>query len=245
MYGADGKTPELRPASIKGLMRFWWRAVNGDKKNLEELREEEAKIFGDTKRKSSFSIRVDRNLKLPKEENPLPHKKKGDKGYHTKKAFKENQTFQVIFAGKNLELISNIFKLSTILGGFGQRSRRGFGSIQIVGDEVLTSLNKVEDFISTIPTFESSEINYSYIKNIKVDKNLSEHNYFKLLEKIGKTSHKYSDNMFGSGNPRYASPLYISVIRVNDRYIPIFTTLHNAKYIDTDKLEQFKRLSYE
>ena len=30
MYGADGKTPELRPASVKGVMRFWWRAINGN-----------------------------------------------------------------------------------------------------------------------------------------------------------------------------------------------------------------------
>ncbi len=29
LAGADGKTPELRPPSIKGLMRFWWRAING------------------------------------------------------------------------------------------------------------------------------------------------------------------------------------------------------------------------
>ncbi len=29
LAGADGKTPELRPPSIKGLMRFWWRAMNG------------------------------------------------------------------------------------------------------------------------------------------------------------------------------------------------------------------------
>ncbi|NER00596.1 MAG: type III-B CRISPR module RAMP protein Cmr1, partial [Cyanothece sp. SIO2G6] len=29
LAGADGKTPELRSASIKGAMRFWWRAVNG------------------------------------------------------------------------------------------------------------------------------------------------------------------------------------------------------------------------
>ena len=57
MHGANGKTPELRPASIKGVMRFWWRAINGDLP-LKELREQEAEIFGDTKRKSSFSIRV-------------------------------------------------------------------------------------------------------------------------------------------------------------------------------------------
>ena len=30
MYEADGITPELRPASIKGVMRFWWRAINGN-----------------------------------------------------------------------------------------------------------------------------------------------------------------------------------------------------------------------
>ncbi len=26
LAGADGQTPELRPPSIKGMMRFWWRA---------------------------------------------------------------------------------------------------------------------------------------------------------------------------------------------------------------------------
>ncbi|OPX29474.1 MAG: type III-B CRISPR module RAMP protein Cmr1 [Candidatus Omnitrophica bacterium 4484_171] len=29
LAGADGRTPELRPPSIKGAMRFWWRAMNG------------------------------------------------------------------------------------------------------------------------------------------------------------------------------------------------------------------------
>ncbi|SHO81241.1 CRISPR-associated RAMP Cmr1 [hydrothermal vent metagenome] len=38
MYGADATIPELRPASIKGVMRFWWRAIHGDLK-LDELKE--------------------------------------------------------------------------------------------------------------------------------------------------------------------------------------------------------------
>jgi len=29
LAGADGVTPELRAPSIKGAMRFWWRACNG------------------------------------------------------------------------------------------------------------------------------------------------------------------------------------------------------------------------
>ena len=203
MYGADGKTPELRPASIKGLMRFWWRAINGNL-SIKELKEKEDEIFGSTEKKSSFSIRVNEDLK-PKKEYPLPHKKKGDKGYHQKNAFIENQTFQVIFRGKNLELISNIFKLSTLLGGFGQRSRRGFGSIRIKGDNTLILIEEIEKLIKSInPKFEYNHRNkskneqYPYIKNIKIDNNLSEKNYFILVEKIGKTSHKYYENMFGS-----------------------------------------------
>jgi CRISPR-associated protein Cmr1 len=170
MYGADGTTPELRPASIKGLMRFWWRAINGDLP-LDDLKKQEDEIFGNTEKKSSFSINLS-NIALKKElKNPIPHKKKGDKGYHQKNAFIENQTFQVIFRGKNLELISNIFKLSTLLGGFGQRSRRGFGSIRIKGDDTLVSIEEIEKLIKSINLkFEYNHRNkskneqYPYIK---------------------------------------------------------------------------------
>ena len=61
LAGADGKTPELRPPSIKGAMRFWWRAMNGHL-SIEELREKESAIFGGSEgdgKKSSISIKVD------------------------------------------------------------------------------------------------------------------------------------------------------------------------------------------
>ena len=45
LAGADGQTPELRAPSIKGAMRFWWRAMNGDKP-LKQLKKEEAELFG-------------------------------------------------------------------------------------------------------------------------------------------------------------------------------------------------------
>jgi len=62
LAGADGKNPEfkLRPPSIKGLMRFWWRAMNGHL-SLEELKKKEGKIFGASDEgigRSKFSIRV-------------------------------------------------------------------------------------------------------------------------------------------------------------------------------------------
>ena len=58
LYGTDGKTPELRPPSIKGMMRFWWRAINGDLE-VGELKKREGEVFGGTDKKqgqSTFSI---------------------------------------------------------------------------------------------------------------------------------------------------------------------------------------------
>jgi CRISPR-associated protein Cmr1 len=126
MYGADGKTPELRPASIKGLMRFWWRAVNGDS-DIERLKEAENRIFGSTDRKSSFSIKVSNsNLEIGSF-NPLPNKDFKMKG------FKPNQTFEIEFFGKNLEIIQNIFLILTILGGFGKSAKiKNNGKIKVL-----------------------------------------------------------------------------------------------------------------
>ena len=79
LAGADGKTPELRPPSIKGALRFWWRAMNGhlvekkkDKNGKEywdytELKKQEAEIFGGTDRRSNFLITVkEKELELLK-----------------------------------------------------------------------------------------------------------------------------------------------------------------------------------
>lgn len=68
--GADGKSVELRPPSIKAAMRFWWRALNANK-SISDLREEEAKIFGGSgegEGRSKFSIRVTHNIH-PKSDN--------------------------------------------------------------------------------------------------------------------------------------------------------------------------------
>ena len=55
MAGADGTTPELRAPSIKGALRFWWRAMNGHL-TLEAMRKAEGEIFGDTTQRSSIIL---------------------------------------------------------------------------------------------------------------------------------------------------------------------------------------------
>ncbi|WP_345894648.1 type III-B CRISPR module RAMP protein Cmr1 [Phaeodactylibacter xiamenensis] len=44
LAGADGQTPELRAPSIKGAMRFWWRALNGHL-GVEEMSCKHKKVY--------------------------------------------------------------------------------------------------------------------------------------------------------------------------------------------------------
>ena len=54
--GADQQADEIRPSSVKGMLRFWWRALNWsryrsqtgatDSSALKELHDEEARLFG-------------------------------------------------------------------------------------------------------------------------------------------------------------------------------------------------------
>jgi CRISPR-associated protein Cmr1 len=47
LAGADGTTLELRPPSIKGALRWWWRAMNGSLL-LPDLQKRESYLFGGT-----------------------------------------------------------------------------------------------------------------------------------------------------------------------------------------------------
>ncbi|MGB7651080.1 MAG: type III-B CRISPR module RAMP protein Cmr1 [Gallionella sp.] len=51
--GADQQADEIRPSSVKGMLRFWWRALNWsryrdatDASALSKLHDEEARLFG-------------------------------------------------------------------------------------------------------------------------------------------------------------------------------------------------------
>jgi len=147
MYGADGKTAELRPASIKGVMRFWWRAINGNLP-LDELKKQEGEIFGSMEKKSSFSIRV----RYKAIENNVDKKKNNivkveeipkmsylfypfylDGAEKEKKCF-INLKFEVIISSRDekaLKEASYSFILLSLFGGLGSRSRRGGGNFVI------------------------------------------------------------------------------------------------------------------
>ena len=73
MAGADGRTPELRPPSFKGMMRFWWRAMKAED-DIKKLANEEASILGgtgSTERKSKIQVTIPQKPKLQTEDDLL------------------------------------------------------------------------------------------------------------------------------------------------------------------------------
>ena len=261
MYGADGKTPELRPASIKGVMRFWWRAINGDL-SLDDLKKQEDEIFGSTEKKSKLIIYpIEIISESDFEISSTPHHKTGYCNQNNKNCFYRNKQcmkankkrakiyeFNIKISTKNNKYLNKdslieLFKLSTLLGGFGQRSRRGFGSIRVIridNNKELYSLEKIEGFIENIPKFPNlTNQSYPYIRDIEFGK--SYNSFEKLLETIGKASHDYSCDALGyaKGKNRLASSIYVSIFKLGENdFRPIITTLN---IINNRKVTNFKK----
>jgi len=188
LAGADGKTPELRAPSIKGALRFWWRAMNGHLP-IDVLRKKEAEIFGgsgENEGKSKFNIRISHGNIESDGYQPLPHhdnsdfcnknKCKRNKYGNCYKTFKlsaiqPEANFTVEFCLHNRtniiakEKLKNLFILTSILGSLGKRSRRGFGNFKI---------NQIDN------TEFNESINLDYIKDLLNSVNIDNNNHFQV-----------------------------------------------------------------
>lgn len=250
LSGADGTTPELRPPSIKGAMRFWWRAMNGHL-DLKTLKEREGEIFGGTDEKSGRSkivvfypsITKQQDIKIsttPHHRNGYCSENKLNCNYRNGKCMKSIQReaklydFEIKFSyDENIINESDFIKLvkvTFLLGGIGKRSRRGFGSVRVKSH--FDNLQSYQTFINTI-SIHSSIIDYPFIKNIDIGKKYN--SFQELLIKIGESSHNFSHSSLGyaSRQGRLSSPIYLSVIQVGTSdFYPIITEL---KTFEKDK----------
>lgn len=159
--GADGKTAELRPPSLKGMLRFWWRAAHsGDP----EMKIKEAEIFGHSSGKgkaSVFTLQVRSNFSGRSiSQNLLPSNSdtqytvRGRKlnileylAYGIKKVqggrtygreyIKPGSEFDLILRFKTdrevfIGELCEALRNWAFFGGLGAKSRNGFGSVAVV-----------------------------------------------------------------------------------------------------------------
>jgi len=270
LSGADGAkrdaVPELRAPSLKGAMHFWWRAVQAEK-DLEWLKKTEAGIFGgvgEKEGKSIFRIRIPGTVSLRTANfQLLPHHSGGgdcfcaarrggrcNKGMR-RRAISPGQEFLVeFFYDRPLmvfppERLRALFTLTSILGGLGKRSRRGFGSFEInavdgrkLGREV--TLEYIQELLDILAPdkycVEKNSIvingacagQYPFIREIAIGRQYGSAE--ELLRTVGRASHDHDEDYLGFAGKgkRLASPVYVSVVSGGDRFRPVITTLNTV-----------------
>jgi len=166
----DPVTP-VRVASIRGQLRFWWRAANPRGcTTVSELRSAEETVFGSTDKASPLIIRVNKQLQQPSPRAVLEGKfnaKHGmeaiaygafplrDKDLNNHGVLNDfgEQSFELAFA--YLQAIEHDVHVAlwawAHFGALGGRTRRGFGAIA----QVFPALPTIDDgwarFVTTKP----------------------------------------------------------------------------------------------
>ena len=237
LRGHDNEKPELRPPALKALFRYWWRAAVGEI-DADNLRAEESRLFGSTQSRSPLSIRipsVSTTLSL-NQYPPLPHRP-----HITSQAYLPNSTFNLKLTALQLDEYEKIAKLSFLLGGVGNRSRRGFGSmcyrnfqsIDELQQKVYQTLDEISpgrfdknpNEIQIDPTIRVAA--YPVIQAIYFGVNLWT-DVDDLLRRIGQATHNHCDRALGGINPRMASPIHVRIQKVGNQFVPIITQLNSV-----------------
>lgn len=156
LAGADGKTAELRPSSLKGLLRYWWRALQAES-DSSSLRNSESAIFGSVDRGGCFSIQI-KHEPFKATRNKFPnhpvsvegktfkinileylaygtHERKDGANVFIRDYIPPNTKFNVILNIVNENYKKEIlttFYVFSLFGGAGSRNRNGFGSFDVL-----------------------------------------------------------------------------------------------------------------
>ena len=149
MGGADPRSDSvlregLRPPALRGLLRFWFRAIMGGilGDDIKALRKVEGRVFGDTKQRSSFLLRTHPLQEVHAARAYLCMNDRRDLRPHGKNysriarpSLSPGSRFLVTLAGFGrcqrwiAPAMSSLW--CAALGGVGARSRRGFGSFSL------------------------------------------------------------------------------------------------------------------
>jgi CRISPR-associated protein Cmr1 len=160
--GADNHAAEMRAASLKGVLRFWWRATRHFE-SLEDMKNKEDSIFGSTEGRSAFSLKINSNglnqtrANLPPGINFTTHTQGNtrhlpimdylsfgpvvyDRAQHgmtpIRNYFSPGQNFIItctIHRKDARDDIERSFAALFAFGGLGSKTRNGFGGISVEG----------------------------------------------------------------------------------------------------------------
>lgn len=235
LAGADGWTPELRVPSIKGAMRFWWRACHGEKA-IGDLQNDEMQIFGGVKGQKAIRSKV--ALKVNYDRIKLTELKVWNTmkfsdsttdilnymSYGTWGASKEKSRG---FIGEGFEFkiqlrlsdelnhsqaleIKKAIELWISFGNLGMKMRNGFGTIQSP-DCIETPESLFKSFkkgpAGILPMYHAFSQESKLFKTTKVDYT----SWGEVIRTIGEFYKEHNEIKWGKVNPRHAKSYFISI----------------------------------
>ncbi|OWY21400.1 type III-B CRISPR module RAMP protein Cmr1 [Sphingobacteriales bacterium UPWRP_1] len=211
--GADGNKPELRPPGFKGVLRFWWRALNFQY-NLNDLKRHEAYIFGgvETNTRSHVIMRVPFKTYKTGKFPMLPHRKDTGGNPSEKEAIMSGETFTISFTITQethikAAYLQALFEFVALVGGVGKRSRRGMGAFTITHingqpytppatlQAIQTLLQKLtphftlQDNRYIYNTISGGTASYPYLRLLHLSQT-GNANWEVLTKKIGRVTHE-------------------------------------------------------
>ena len=170
MGGGFGQSDGVRPSEIKGLMRYWFRAVAGSfivhfpedklKQDLKILKQFEESIFGSTQKKASFRIIIKNHRLKTGKLSHLPHKSWSKNNpltavlpdsHYNLEILIRNIPFSKVNIKEYKNFLKNLLKLSLFFGT-GFRKNRFFGNM-IIEDE---KVENIENLVNEIKSFVSN-----------------------------------------------------------------------------------------
>lgn len=268
MYGADNKDdrtnnsiraePELRASSIRGILRYWLRAVLGNDKNqTKTIYERESAVLGSTDIGSRVQVRVRplRSAQIETGQTVLPEQTRGFSLKHTgfipQSEFRITLSTHALYTGKALAddspLVKAVF-LMTHFGGLGRRARRGSGNLRVLdvkgyeGDLPLDAFpddrNNLADYIGDIAHFVSQQPLSERPKfpvfapdtAVVLLGRTTHVDYQNAFDELWRVSGRYHDagGIFGDVRPRRASAIHMRVSAVRSGFVAQQTILYSG-----------------
>lgn len=144
----------IRPASVRGHLRFWWRALNGHRHEAAELHDQEGALWGRVGtehegRRSAVELRVE--VQRAAQSDPRPVNALSPEELYALWPAREEQRSQTPTAerrapGTRFRLtlvvpkdreaeVREVVRAWILFGGYGGRTRRGLGSLRVLDQD--------------------------------------------------------------------------------------------------------------
>ncbi|KGP75445.1 hypothetical protein JT05_10505 [Desulfosporosinus sp. Tol-M] len=272
---------ELRGSSIRGVLRYWWRSLQTGNNTPASLLQKEQTLFGGSSGGDESTCRSPLLLMLSSrdreaiqehigKDNLCPHKEYENRvipSFALKPERKLRIEMKVLNKdSQGWDTYVNYFLVTFMLAGFGQRSRRGSGAVQL--DEfkwmdvtefrkalqtILTDLHLGQEFnfrpnhSSCLAERTMQPNTYPRLMRIWLGQasNSAEEVRYKISEAghiANSGSSRHPQQMLGNvgrrGTPRLASPLLCTVRRIGRDYYPLVSEMSNLHMNEPDYTTQ-------